>query len=198
MGVDAVNSSQLIQFDSLDAALAGGDMEAVLLAFGISRAEGAEKAVKQKITEMKGNQAKIAELNELKTILIGAKDENGATITKDPEQIKKLVKFYNDNPEFADSTHKGINFYKSDGSNVWEGSADASQITEIKVEHGDGKNLETIKTSLQNKIDKLTSNDQLDMVELQSMVSKQNNAIEMVSTIAKKFADLKDSIVRRF
>jgi hypothetical protein len=49
--------------------------------------------------------------------------------------------------------------------------------------------------NFQSQIDEMTSNDQLDMIQLQSMVSKQNNAIEMVSNLQNKFAGLKDKIV---
>jgi hypothetical protein len=61
----------------------------------------------------------------------------------------------------------------------------------------DGK-LSLLREAISNQVKQMSSNDQLDMVELQSAVSKQNNAVEQVSTIVKKFADLKDSIVRKF
>ena len=48
---------------------------------------------------------------------------------------------------------------------------------------------------MESRIDELTSNDQLDMITLQSMVSKQNNAIEMVSNLTSKFSQLNDKIV---
>ena len=48
--------------------------------------------------------------------------------------------------------------------------------------------------NMQGKIDQLTSNDQLDMIQLQSMVGKQNNSIEMVSNLLNKFQGLKDKI----
>jgi hypothetical protein len=60
---------------------------------------------------------------------------------------------------------------------------------------GKKESFDDLITNMQSKIDELTSNDQLDMIQLQSMVSKQNNAIEMVSNLQNKFAGLKDKIV---
>ena len=60
------------------------------------------------------------------------------------------------------------------------------------------RKLALLRESISNQVKSMSSNDQLDMIELQSAVSKQNNAVEMISTIVKKFADLKDSIVRKF
>ena len=48
---------------------------------------------------------------------------------------------------------------------------------------------------LQAQIDALSSQAQLEMIKLQSMVSKQNSSIEMVSNLSSKFASLKDQIV---
>ena len=60
---------------------------------------------------------------------------------------------------------------------------------------GKKKSFDDLITNMQSKIDELTSNDQLDMIQLQSMVSKQNNSIEMVSNLQNKFSGLKDKIV---
>jgi hypothetical protein len=60
---------------------------------------------------------------------------------------------------------------------------------------GKKESFDDLITNMQSKIDELTSNDQLDMIQLQSMVSKQNNSIEMVSNLQNKFAGLKDKIV---
>jgi hypothetical protein len=68
----------------------------------------------------------------------------------------------------------------------------ASQPESLK---GKKEDFDDLITNMQSKIDELTSNDQLDMIQLQSMVSKQNNSIEMVSNLQNKFAGLKDKIV---
>jgi hypothetical protein len=75
----------------------------------------------------------------------------------------------------------------------------SSELTKAKAAPatltGKKDSFDDLITNMQSKIDELTSNDQLDMIQLQSMVSKQNNSIEMVSNLQNKFAGLKDKIV---
>jgi Na+/citrate or Na+/malate symporter len=84
-----------------------------------------------------------------------------------------------------------LNSVKTALNNVVKNGSDKPTLT------GDGK-LDKLRQSLQKTMDSMSSDDQLNMISLQSAVSKQNNAVEMMSTILKKFADLKDSIVRNF
>ena len=78
-------------------------------------------------------------------------------------------------------------------------NAVASELSKAKAAPmtltGKKESFDDLITNMQSKIDELTSNDQLDMIQLQSMVSKQNNSIEMVSNLQNKFAGLKDKIV---
>jgi hypothetical protein len=78
-------------------------------------------------------------------------------------------------------------------------NAVASELSNAKAAPmtltGKKESFDDLITNMQSKIDELTSNDQLDMIQLQSMVSKQNNSIEMVSNLQNKFAGLKDKIV---
>jgi hypothetical protein len=58
--------------------------------------------------------------------------------------------------------------------------------------------LKELRSAADIQIKSMTSNDQLDMIELQSLVSKQANAVEIVSTMVKKKADQDDSVVRKW
>ncbi|HMR32425.1 MAG TPA: hypothetical protein PKA13_19375 [Geminicoccaceae bacterium] len=167
--VDGPTGTTVIQYANMDQALAAGDIEAVILMLGIERAKTAEDVVKTKIQTIKANNAKIQELNTILQKMQG-KDDKKDTSLGITEADKTLLTKY------------GINV------------GDYMDGTKVKA---DGK-LALLRESISNQVKQMSSNDQLDMIELQSAVSKQNNAIEMVSTIVKKFADLKDSIVRKF
>jgi hypothetical protein len=146
-----------------------GDMESALLAFGIERAQGMEKLVKAKIADMRSRNGEIQELQkamqELRSVK-PEKDEKALTGTLSASTQATLAK-YPELVKFID----GDNKLKND------------------------KGFEDMMANFQSQIDEMTSNDQLDMIQLQSMVSKQNNAIEMVSNLQNKFAGLKDKIV---
>ena len=171
--VDGATSTTIVQYANMDQALAAGDIEAVILMLGIERANTAEDVVKTKIKTIRDNNAKIQELNAVLQKIQG-KDDKDNTDLGLTDADKALLDKY--------SINTGDYMSKEDGK--WTVKAD-------------GK-LALLRESISNQVKTMSSNDQLDMIELQSAVSKQNNAIEMVSTIVKKFADLKDSIVRKF
>jgi hypothetical protein len=58
--------------------------------------------------------------------------------------------------------------------------------------------LKDLRSAMDIQVKSMTSNDQLDMIELQSLVSKQTNAVEIVSTMVKKKADQDDSTLRKW
>ena len=58
--------------------------------------------------------------------------------------------------------------------------------------------LTDLRSAMDMQVKSMTSNDQLDMIELQSLVGKQANAVEVVSTMVKKKADQDDSVVRKW
>ncbi|MEJ5301203.1 MAG: hypothetical protein WHS38_09470 [Thermodesulforhabdaceae bacterium] len=55
---------------------------------------------------------------------------------------------------------------------------------------------DTIITSINNIIQNKNSGIELDMLSLQSLMNKRNQALEMASTIMKKAADSKESLIR--
>ena len=58
--------------------------------------------------------------------------------------------------------------------------------------------LKDLREAMNIQVKSMTSNDQLDMIELQSLVGKQANAVEVVSTMVKKKADQDDSNLRKW
>ncbi len=171
--VDGASATTVIQYANMDQALGAGDIEAVMLMLGIERAQTAEDVVKTKIKTIRENNAKIQELNTILEKMQGKDDKKDTGLGITTADAQKL-----------ESYGIKISDYMTGSNNSYKVSAD-------------GK-LALLRESISNQVKSMSSNDQLDMIELQSAVSKQNNAVEMISTIVKKFADLKDSIVRKF
>jgi hypothetical protein len=180
--VGGVSGTSGIHFEALANTIGTGDMESVLLAFGIERAQNMESAVKAKIADMRSRNADIQELQKAMQYLRSVKPE------KD-EKDKKL--------EVNGSAIKTSDPQYQAAKATLEKHGLWSNIKEDKGEAKLGKKdaFADIIANLESRIDELTSNDQLDMITLQSMVSKQNNAIEMVSNLTSKFAQLNDKIV---
>jgi hypothetical protein len=170
-GPSGVGGTNSVSFDAMQQLVGAGDMESALLAFGIERAQGMEKLVKAKIADMRSRNGEIQELQkamqELRSVK-PEKDEKGKALTGTlSASTQATLAKYPELGKFID----GDNKLKND------------------------KGFEDMMANFQSQIDEMTSNDQLDMIQLQSMVSKQNNAIEMVSNLQNKFAGLKDKIV---
>ena len=171
--VDGASATTVIQYANMDQALGAGDIEAVMLMLGIERAQTAEDVVKTKIKTIRENNANIQELNTILEKMQGKDDKKDTGLGITSADAVKL-----------ESYGIKISDYMTGSNNNYKVSAD-------------GK-LALLREPNSNQVKSMSSNDQLDMIELQSAVSKQNNAVEMISTIVKKFADLKDSIVRKF
>ena len=171
--VDGASNTTVIQYANMDQALAGGDIEAVMLMLGIERASTAEDVVKTKIKTIRENNAKIQELNKVLEKIQGKDDKDNTDLGLSSSDVA-LLRGYGVKVDDYISVEGGKQTVKADGK------------------------LALLREAISNEVKTMSSNDQLDMIELQSAVSKQNNAVEMISTIVKKFADLKDSIVRKF
>ncbi len=171
--VDGASGTTVIQYANMDQALAGGDIEAVMLMLGIERAQTAEDVVKTKIKTIRENNAKIQELNNILEKIQGKDDKDNTDLGLSSSEVSLLSKYGIKTADYI-SVENGKQTVKADGK------------------------LALLREAISNEVKSMSSNDQLDMIELQSAVSKQNNAVEMISTIVKKFADLKDSIVRKF
>jgi hypothetical protein len=193
MTIQGPGASSGIQFDSIAKTIGTGDMEGMLIAFGIERAQTMEQAVKAKIADMRSRNAEIQDLQAAMQYFRAAKpgkDEKGKSFEVNGNKISP------DNAEFQ--RHKAVlekhglyNGIKEVEKRDWMGRPTGEKTVELAKKGG----FRDLIANMESKIDELTSNDQLDMITLQSMVSKQNNAIEMVSNLTSKFAQLNDKIV---
>jgi len=219
--IDGATSTTIVQFANMDQALAAGDLEAVMVMLGIERANTAEQVVKTKIETIRANNRKIQELNEILKKIQGKDDKEGTKLGLTLEEADKLrsygIKFddYVDSPDLMTAAEAGKKYGNSYGLIRPTVTMTADEAAKFKKQYphawvnvkivsaddfkvdDDGK-LSLLREAISNQVKQMSSNDQLDMVELQSAVSKQNNAVEQVSTIVKKFGDLRDSIVRKF
>ncbi len=264
MSVSGISGSNSIQQDAISRLIGGGDMQSVLLAFGVERAQNNENAVKAKIGDMR---ARNNAINELRAVMGQMRVSEPSAVPEAAELGKVGEQMSNWGsaggrswmaPDFKDTLdkygvpHKASNMDKSAMSTAnggWTVSYPTTEYHQLGKEvqakaevimsgqdpnfpptHVDldkplasGQTLrevlqasgvptptdangnverfvtkDQIKTMMENletEIDRMTSNDQLDMIALQSMVSKQNNALEMLSNLTQKFAGLSDKIV---
>jgi hypothetical protein len=180
--INNIGGSASIQFEALANTIGTGDMESVLLAFGIERAQNMESAVKAKIADMRSRNADIQELQKAMQYMRSVKpekDEDGKKLEVNGSAISTSDPNYQAAKATLEKHGLWSNIEEKDGNaKLGKDDAFADMIA-----------------NMESKIDELTSNDQLDMITLQSMVSKQNNAIEMVSNLTSKFAQLNDKIV---
>jgi hypothetical protein len=175
--VDAVNGAAGISFSQMQ----GMDIESMLMAVQGNRANLLEE---QLMSEMKNVQAKneqIAGLNSRLTALTGA------------SQLP-----YTDNktaPETALTSAQRAELNKAKvvappalttADTAWNASLD--KLT-TKGE------LDKAVTELKGQVDSLGSTQQMDMLRLQSLSNKRNEAFDLMTNFMKKFADKRDAII---
>lgn len=74
---------------------------------------------------------------------------------------------------------------------ITESSKDTQAVIDKAI-----SDLKTENESLKVKVDTATNLQQLDMIELQQLMTNMNQAFDMVSNAMKKFAETKGGIVR--
>lgn len=177
-------------------ALAEGDLFAVIQMLGFEQAKTLESTCKNKVATIEQKNAEVQRLNGI-IAQLGVEDKDGQVITGDSGNAKDMAKYFADNPEVFNKVHSGINFYDAAGNSVHPVNAsNYSSVTSVKAEHHDGSKLETVRTVLDAEVKKLTSNDQLMMLDLQGYTQKYNTSLEMCSGNVKKEGEINGSIVR--
>ena len=167
-----------------------GDIETIMLTLSFERAETMNALVKSKIEAMKLQNEKIQNfqtaLNTLRACA-PADDEKWANFSGDLGAGTQNGAAYNQIKDACDAAGVDVNDYICFDSND---NADGTGYN-LKAD-GDLQRLtEAIKTA----IDSESSNSQLEMIQLQSMVNKSNQAIEMMTNLVQKFSGVQDKIV---
>jgi hypothetical protein len=68
--------------------------------------------------------------------------------------------------------------------------ANGNEITKLTQDQ-----MKAMVQNVQSKIDSVSANSQLDMIRMQSMINKRNQAVEMLTNLVQKFAKTTDSVV---
>lgn len=155
-------------------------IETALLAVQYNRATLMEDLLKGQMVALQEKNAQVAKLNTLMAavnVLIG-KFAAGATPTQNlgidghPAEKAALV-----------SALAAVGYTAQSLFGV--------ELTLLQKSHLDGA-----ATKLKSEIDNLSSTQQLDMLRVQSISNKRNEAFEMMTTFIKKFSDMLSAIIR--
>ena len=211
-----VNSAAGISFDQMQ----GMDIESMLMAVQSNRANLLEE---QLMGEMKNVQAKneqIAALNSKLTVLTGAsqlaytdnKTTPEATLTAaqltalGASQVPTWEVTLKDGTKIMvnEAGKREADDYKAKNwafrSSDYSGSKGITSIVDKGIK-GDPTTfankgaLDKAITELKGQVDSLGSTQQMDMLRLQSLSNKRNEAYDLMTNFMKKFADKRDAII---
>ena len=207
MSTNNVGGAAGISFSQMQ----GMDIESMLMAVQSNRANLLEE---QLMGEMKNVQAKneqIAALNGKLTVLTGAsqlaytdnKTTPEATLTDAQKaELKKIGQPGKSTEQTAADRQSWVDYFKTPGR-----YADRPNPTlEWAQYQADHKvypymgvttkgELDKAVTELKGQVDSLGSTQQMDMLRLQSLSNKRNEAFDLMTNFMKKFADKRDAII---
>ncbi|MBS1196636.1 MAG: hypothetical protein H6R18_421 [Proteobacteria bacterium] len=166
------------------AQIQGMDLETAMMMVQSDRANNLEVQLKGQLKSVADRNAQIAELNSLLTALRtqrpgGSDTEKWANLGADQAAGKALY----------DKVIKAGLTMPTGGDEVNEpgtGIYDAKQ-----------KTFDTWAEEIKGKIDSLSSTQQMDMLRLQSLSNKRNEAFELMTNFIKKFSDSNAGIIQK-
>lgn len=199
-----------IGLDGLD--LQTTDVETLLAAVQLHRADLIEGQLRQQVKDVQGRNNALAELNTLKgnistqAAYFSGDTAKGSLIEQkhyDPSNIdkEKLQKAYAADPENAlaralkgEFGQVGIELANFAQSLRDTGFDDA---TVFKVANGSvtATELDSVKTTANAKADSLSSSQQLDMIRLQALQQRRSESFDVVTNTYKKMGDSRSSVV---
>ncbi|WP_142848245.1 hypothetical protein [Telmatospirillum sp. J64-1] len=144
----------------------GMDLEAFMMTVQAQRAENLESQMADQINEIKQRQAEVAHYNDML-----------AALRQERPEGKPDAKTTVSKDLLNDMIKAGL---KDAGENV-------TTATQIKYDNW----IEQVKA----KLDNLNSTSQLDMIRLQSLSNKRNEAFEQLTNAVQKFAKARESII---
>ena len=167
--------------------LEGADLETALMLVQHARVKLLDDQLATQMKEVDARNKKIAQLNDVLAGLnqVSAQFLSDAKPTDTPEnwdQDKKdsIETPLNDAIQTAGITDLG--FSGTSGANILDGSATKAEI-------------DAAITKVKGMIDGLSNTQQLDMLRLQSMTGKRNEAYDIMTNISKKLQDNRNSII---
>ncbi|MFZ9627092.1 MAG: hypothetical protein ACO3AD_17680 [Burkholderiaceae bacterium] len=206
-GLSGVSS---ISLDGLD--LNTTDIETLLAAVQLRRADLIEGQLRQQVQDVQGRNNALAALNTLKGSIstqasyFGGDAGKGQLIDQahynpsnyDKERLKKA---YTENPEQALADAKA-GVYGNAGKELAEFAQSLrnngfDDQTVFKVANGSvtAAELDSVKTTTNAKADNLSSSQQLDMIRLQALQQRRTESFDVVTNTYKKMGDSRASVV---
>ena len=160
--------------------LQGMDLETAMMAVQANRAKNLEDQMNSQLETVKNQNAKMANLNELMSAI------NTAISKFDPKK-----------PEDKLGQTKG---WGANGNHdVASGMSKAAEKAGYSFDHNNGNikksELEVAVQDIKTKIDSASNNQQMDMIRLQGLSNKRNEAFETMTNFIKKMQDSRNSIV---
>lgn len=153
------------------------DIETALLAVQTERVQLLDEQLMQQMEEVQARNEQIAKLAEVQTGINELLQHFGS----DAKADKKLKDVYKGN---LDTAIKDIN----------EKLKAAGIDTTISGDTTKGQ-LETMLQETKNAVDKANNTQQMDMLRLQSLSSKRNEAFDVMTNFVKKMQDSRNSII---
>lgn len=156
------------------------DIDTIMMTIGAERADGIEQQMVDQANAMKSRNTEISELNNVLAQVSAIQDNdtlfdaNTATIQVDGKAM--TVK----------------DFFKKEGIPML--STDATKDGGSDWKWGKDEKAEAVQV-IKGKLDSLNSDSQMDMIRLQGLVNKRDQAFDMITNLMDKFSKTMDTIV---
>lgn len=180
------------QITSVD--IRGMDLETAMMAVQSNRANLLETQLKGQIEEVQKKNSQIAKLNDAMAALNGVKNLFGGESKADTKlsdtgdkkkggttEAQRNSAMETANAALKEAGYEGGMDSLTGGKNV-QGSTTMGQV-------------ETAIQTLKSQIDSLSNSQQMDMLRLQSLSNKRNEAFDLMTNFVKKMADSRSSIL---
>lgn len=206
----SANRITAAQIDSMD-------LETAILAVQTDRVNNLETQLKDQVKQVANRNQEISDLNKLMNELRADRPAGTDTTAKktiSPELYKKLEAAGCSNKDSAGNslvTTVEVNDESKMTAKQLEWVKQPAFLQSFQPLPNDQKNIpkkvtgytvaqstfDTWNETLKGKIDSLSSSQQMDMLRLQSLSNKRNEAFELMSTTIKKSSDLREFIINK-
>ncbi len=155
------------------------EIEAVLLNYGAVRSGVLEEAVRIDNADQSARNQRINELNSINALLQRVRpnfDVLSVIISFTPDEVNQIKKHF--------AAEFDANFSIS--------SATANQIN-VQLK-GNGS-FQQLLNAVRNQVDQASANSQLELISLQALINRRNQAVEFTTNLVQRFSSLKDRII---
>ena len=161
------------------------DIETALMTVQADRANNLEKSIKDQMETVRQRNANIAGMNQLMATLRGLRSSSGT----DPQKWVLLGKNQAEGRAMHDKIVAAGLTMPTGGDTVDESRED-NYIFDARQ-----KTIDVWIEELKGKADAESSSQQMDMLRLQSLTNKRNEAFELMTNFIKKISDSKSGVI---